>query len=223
MQQLTTAMFDSQEFKNMEQQLLDKDGIMKLFPAKHFHDLDRLMVRAFCHKHAIYQIPTCELINFLILNATGHRSVIEIGAGAGHIGHHFLTGFMDPNFHITDSKLQEKPEIQAYYSLLKQPLIKYPDFVEGLTADEAIAKYKPTYIYGCWATNVYMGVPWLIDYSKILKNPNIKRLVLVGNNDTHKGYFSRLKDHEVREIAEPWIVSRAANQENNRIWVVTQK
>ena len=160
--------------------------------------------------HAIYQLPTVELIDFISKNIEG--KAIEIGSGNGSIGR--LLGIP-----ITDSKIQEKDEIKMYYDFSLQPIVKYPNDIINLEAGRAISKLKPDTVVGCWVTE-WSKYPtnnssyWGVDEKNILYN---KKYIFVGNLDVHGKKTILQYDHEVYDF--PWIISRAKRLENNRIWI----
>ena len=68
-------------------------------------------------------LPTVELIDQLQELLKDSIRSIEIGAGAGNLGR-FL------NIPMTDAMIQRKPEIAAYYKMIEQPTINYPQEVD---------------------------------------------------------------------------------------------
>lgn len=68
------------------------------------------------------------------------------------------------------------------------PVIQYPDDVEELDAEAALAKYRPEVIVGSYVTHKWMkgmktGSQYGVNFSKLLNN--CRYLVLLGNLNTH--------------------------------------
>lgn len=204
---------EAKDLKDISQELLLPNGKMKLLPSAFYDAKDKNDLRLFCYNYARYGIPTTELIDFLIQKIDG-RSAIEIGSGHGDLGYHL-------NIKMTDSKMQNFPEVQENYKKMKQPLIDYPDDVEELEAIEAVYKYMPSVVIASWITTYapydmsYSSSPYGIKEAKILDK--IETFIIVGNNDLHGDKPIRKLPH--LEIYEPWIKSRATNPENNRIYI----
>lgn len=198
--------------KEIESLMWEDTFNLKLYSLE---DYERLLtpmeICYFAWKHGLYQLPTIEFIEHLKLHMIGANvllsDVIEIGAGAGQIGRHL-------GIRMTDSKLQEEPEIQAYYAAVGQPLIKYHPDVEKIDANSAVIKYQPKIVIGCWITEF----PQLIFG---VKEPEMMKLinqyVFVGNRIPHTGkplLEGRSSDYY------PWLVSRSFHPEENRIWII---
>ncbi len=189
------------------------DGKLKLLPAEIWRKYRWDDFRAFCHVKARYGIPTVEQHLFLSTIING-RDTIEIGAGAGDLGHYL-------RIHMTDSKQQEDPIIAAQYAAMHQPTIKYPQEIEKIEALEAVYKYRPEVVIGSWITTYaphempYGSNPYGIKENLILDL--VETFILIGNIDIHGDKPIMKKPHE--EIYEEWIVSRGKNQKNNRIWI----
>ncbi|HJY22927.1 MAG TPA: hypothetical protein VJ279_08590 [Hanamia sp.] len=203
------------DLKDLSNDLLDKNNKLKLLPSSYYRNLKWEDFRVFCHCKARYGIPTTEMIEFLKSIIAG-RKTIEIGAGNGDLGHHL-------GIHMTDSKLQNRPEIQLEYMLMGQPTIDYPEEVEELEAILAVATHKPQVVIGSWVTT--FGNPEKVKHGCSLYGINENRLldlgietyILIGNIDLHGDKPIMQKGHD--EYYHDWHVSRAKVQENNRIWI----
>jgi hypothetical protein len=202
---------------DISSEVLADDGKIKLLPSDMWKKYKWDDFRAFCHMKARYGIHTVEqhLLLHTIING---RDAIEIGAGAGDLGHHL-------RIHMTDSKQQEDPIIAAQYAAMRQPVIKYPHEVEKIEALEAVYKYKPQVVIGSWITTYaphempYGSNPYGIRENIILDF--VETFILIGNISTHGDKPIMKNKHE--EIYEDWMVSRGAKQENNRIWIWNRK
>ena len=93
-------------------------------------------------------LPTVELIDQLQELLKDSIRSIEIGAGAGNLGR-FL------NIPMTDAMIQGKPEIAAYYKMIGQPTINYPQEVDHLEAMDAVRRYHPWTVVASWVTQLY--------------------------------------------------------------------
>jgi hypothetical protein len=103
---------------------------------------------------------------------------------------------------------------------LKQPPTEYPEDVVKMEATEAIRHYASDTAFGCFIThrfddatqsgNVYG--PDTMGFLKLLK-----MYVMVGNLKTHRNEPLLKLPHE--ELQFPWLITRAADQSLNRIFV----
>lgn len=212
------SIVDVNNCQDLSGELLMRNGKLKLLPVAHFHRLNWNEFRFFCHNHARYGIPTTESIDY-IKNIINGRRAIEIGAGHGDYGFHL-------NIPMTDAKIQEIPAVKLEYAMMGQPVIEYPEDVEKMDATKAINEYKPEVVIASWVTT--FGNPIKAKYgcnilgiheNELIKN--VDTYILIGNVDNH-GDKPIMKEHH-EELYTPWIVSRARNQENNRIWVWNRK
>lgn len=80
------------------------------------------------------------------------RRAIEIGAGNGALAQAL-------GIAATDSRLQEEPDIAAYYRAIGQPPVRYGAQVEKLDAVAASAKYRPQVVIGSWITHLADPAP----------------------------------------------------------------
>jgi hypothetical protein len=172
---------------------------------------DHLM--QWCTENALYQVPTIELVEWL-REKIGDRSAIEICAGKGGIGRAL-------GIPSTDSYQQTTPEMRAYYSLMRQPIIVPPDYVEKIEANEAVRKYKPEVVIGCFVTQRWRSEE---DADGNMFGPLEEEWVEdgvtyihVGNEHTHRNKRILSLPHETFHF--PWLRSRAIDQSKNVIWV----
>lgn len=214
---MISAIIPADSINDISDEVLQPDGKIKLMPAEEWRKYRWHDFRAFCHLYARYGIPTTELINFLHMEIN-HQPVLEIGAGAGDLGHHLskICGVA-----MTDSRQQENPLIKAQYDAMKQPVIKYPPEVEGLEALIAVHAKKPKVVIASWVTTYaphempYGSNPFGIKEPEILSL--VDKFILIGNIDTHGDKPIMKIKHE--EYYFDWLVSRGRNQHNNRIWI----
>lgn len=199
--------------KDIKNDLLMENGKIKPMFAREYKNYSWDDFRIFCHKNGRYGIPTIELLDY-IRDLIGGRPAIEIGAGAGDLGHHL-------GIKMTDSKQQEDESIKKIYDAMGQPVIKYPDDVEKLEALEAVYKYKPKVVLASWITPYaphempYGSNPFGIKEDKILKL--VETFIIIGNMDIH--FDKPIRQFEHKTVHAPWIISRAKNQDNNCIFI----
>lgn len=156
----------------------------------------------------LYTFPTIELIDWLKEQITDdpdlYPDAIEIGAGTGWIGYHL-------EIPATDLKLQNRPDIKAYYETMKQPTIIYPDFVKQLSAVEAINEYQPEFVIGSYITHKYKqgshkkgGNMYGVDTSWVINHCH--KFFHIGNLNVHKNDPSMKRKHQ--ELSFPWLITR---------------
>lgn len=190
-----------------------------LFPAKTLLDIPRNDLRALCALTARYGVVTKEAVDFLRDNMD-MSSTIEIGAGMGDWSHHLgITG--------TDSAVQARPEYASIYLSLGQAPINPPPSIHRLEALEAVRVHKPNTVLGVWVTQRFdaaagdkEGIAQSfvegVDEEKLFCS-GIKRYIMIGNTDQHAK--KRIMKYPHKVYSFPWLVSRAANHQNNRIWI----
>lgn len=186
-----------------------KDGKLQVMPFSFYKQFTENEIKFFMHQEGIYVLPTSELVDWLRDNMVG--KAIEIGAGHGAIARAL-------NIPITDSRMQELPEIKLAYLAGGQPVIKYADDIEKLNAEQAIKKYNPDTVIGCFITHKWNGVngnAYGVDLLKLIKSVN--KYIHVGNLITHKDYniYKFLSDEHYFD----WLITRSVNQKDNRIFV----
>lgn len=186
-----------------------KDGKLQVMPFDFYKRFTPNEIKYFMHQEAIYVLPTSELIDWLKDNIKGNA--IEIGAGNGAISRAL-------GIPITDSRMQELKEISLVYLLSGQPIIKYANDVEKLSADEAVIKYKPDTVIGAFITHKFNGVNGNalgVDLKSLIDN--VSKYIHIGNLTTHKDYgiYNRLTNQHYFD----WLITRSVNQKENRIFV----
>lgn len=186
---------------------------MRVLPFSEWAKFSWPEIRMLLHQTATYVAPTEELLDFLD-ELIGDEKAIEICAGNGYIGSNL-------NIIMTDSyQQQDDKTTRSYYDLMKQPRIKYPPNVIKLEASRAVRQMKPHTVIGCYATHKWRddtqsGNDKGVDFKDVFSK--VQRLVLVGNLQTHKD--NPLMDILHEEIALPGLLTRAADQSLNRIFV----
>jgi len=207
--------------------LLDEQGLLRVLPYEQIAGIEHEDILFFCNKHAIYQIPTQELIDWL-REQIGDRSAIEIGSGHGAIGRALdiprTDSFMQIDaFNGVPSDLMSRQQQQmmtSYFSLLRQPPTDPPEDVEKLNAAEAVEKYNPQVVIGAfithrWKPGMSGGNEFGVEEEDILAAA--ETYIHIGNKSTH--YQKPLLDSPHTMYQFPWLVSRAFNRTENAIWV----
>lgn len=194
--------------------LLLDNGLLKVLSASTYSTIPTEDLMLYGHFKGYYCFPTIELAEWLMQHIDVD-STIEIGAGHGALARYM-------KIPAIDSKCMELPEVKIYYALMRQPITIYPEDIIKLDAIEAIKKYKPKTVIGCWITHKYKeedhergGNMYGIEEEDILKN--VDQYIVVGNEKVHgKKKILELK-HE--EYKFPWLFSRASEPQKNIIYI----
>lgn len=185
-----------------------RDDLIQIKPYTSFWlNYDHNDILYFMWKYGVYVLPTQELIDWLKHNTDWGRT-IEIGAGNGAIARAL-------KIPATDSMLQADPSLNILYKITGQPVIKYPDDIEKLDALAAVKKYKPKTVVGAFITDIKEGNVYGVDEQKMLRK--IDKYINIGNMVTHAKKPLLKIDHV--EYYFSWLVTRAADQKKNRIFV----
>jgi len=194
--------------------ILLENNLLKILPAHIYAALPPEDLMLYGHFNGIYCFPTIELAEWLS-ERINIASTIEIGAGHGALARYL-------KIPATDSKCQERPDVKAYYISTGQPLTKYPEDIIALDAVDAIKKYQPETVIGCWVTHKYKktehdrgGNIYGIDEEFILKN--VKQYIVVGNENVHGN--KKILKIKHKEYQFSWLYSRATNPRKNIIYV----
>lgn len=193
--------------------ILLNNGLLKVVPANILAEIPQQHLTLFGHKHGFYCFPTVELAEWLKI--PGLENTIEIGAGHGALARYL-------GIPATDSKLMQNPEVALLYRLMGQPVTTYPDDVIKLDAVEAIKKYKPKTVIGCWVTHKYIeeeaareGNMYGVDEQWVLKN--VDRYIIIGNEKVHGQKKILELSHKTYKF--PWLYSRSVEPTKNIIYV----
>lgn len=205
-------MIDPDKVRDLSPLLLDEHQNLKVVPASVLAETTTLERVCFGNRRAIYNFPTVELIEHL-KEIIGDRSAIEIGSGNGVMAKAL-------GIPATDNRQQERPDVVAYYELLRQPVIKYGDNVEELDAHAAVKKYKPKVVVATWVTHKFnpadptregnqdgVDEAWIID--------NCDEYVFIGNMKTHEKKPIWSRPHTKQAL--PFLYSRSMSDAPNFI------
>lgn len=185
-----------QDISDIEAYTGASSGIIRPLPVAEVEKFGWEKIRLFMHVYGLYTLPTVELIDYLAGIVCGKRA-IEIGAGMGVIGRSL-------GIPITDSRMQELPEVKAYYDAIRQPVIRYPDDVEKLDAFAAVEKYEPEVVIGSYITHLWKpgmesGNPWGVDTLELIKR--VPAYYMIGDSETHRNdpamkYLDGIEHHD---------------------------
>ena len=210
---ITAQQFDSKvSTANIRKTVMDGRK-MRVLPHSEWMKFSWQEINTLLHETATYVVPTEELIDYLD-EQIGDEKAIEICADNGYIGSNL-------DILMTDSYQQQDDKMTClYYDLIKQPRIKYPPNVMKLEASRAVRQIKPHTVIGCYATHKWRedtqsGNIKGVDFEDVFSK--VQRLVLVGNLQTHKDNPFMALPHE--EVALPGLLTRAADQSLNRIFI----
>ncbi len=191
-----------------------KNGEFQILPAEFWNQHSQNFISNFCYKHGMYCIPTTELIDWL-QNRIRDRRAIEIGAGNGAVGR--AVGIK-----TTDSYQQTKKKYKRLYAVVKQPTVNYGKDVIRCDALEAVKRFKPEVVLGCWVTHKYKpnmhkagGNEVGIDEHKLLMK--VQEYIVVGNETVHAKKLIMEVPHET--FNPSWLVSRGQDSTGNRIYI----
>ena len=201
------------DLSHLENQIFNTEGHIIIKPYNFFNSYTENEIKYFMYVYGIYVLPTTELIETLKQIIIG--KAIEIGAGNGAIGREL-------KIPITDSKMQDLPEIQLVYKMTNQPTVKYASDIEKLDALKAIELYQPDTVIGAFITHKYNGIDgnmYGVQEEEILKK--VKRYINIGNLSTHRTKPLLKLPHE--QIYLHWMITRSNNQRDNRIFIFNQK
>lgn len=205
----------------MDDEFLNGTGYIKLLPSEVFLTEDPTQLRVWCSRHAIYGVPTIELVEWL-RNFIGAQRAVEIGAGNACLGLHL--GIMS-----TDSYMQCNPQMKRYYESVGQPFTEPPVEVLKYDAKKAVKTLHPVIVVASWVTQRFVsgidqnGIAQAsifgVDEVTLLRN--VKRYIHIGNEDSHGKKHILAKPHQTFKF--PWLISRAQNPEKNVIYVWDKK
>lgn len=191
---------------------------IKVLPADVWRKYDWTSVRQLMNETGTYVLPTQELIDYLLKDIDGYRT-IEIGAGNGVVGRTL-------GIPITDSCLQrDNMAVRLYYTLCGQPIINYPKDIIKAEAMEAVRRFKPEAVIGCyvthkWRNDTQSGNDWGIDFERLLSS--VKKFILVGNRVTHRDNPIMALPH-IEERFEGLITRAGIDEPTNCVFIWENK
>lgn len=194
--------------------LFDEHGNLKALPSAELRKIPFQYLQIFCAQHAIYTIPTQELIVYLKYLIKG-RSAIEICAGHGAIGR--LLGIPS-----TDSYCQQDTDfLKWYYQKLGQnPTAPQTDVLK-FEALQAVKHFKPAVVIGSYVTQMWLSKrdthASIYGVREDILFDRVKTYIKIGNLDVHSTMRLHKRAHEENNF--PFLVTRSPIQGNNRIFI----
>ena len=216
---MSAFIFDKSQLKNdpAERGALDKDGRLVVHEAAFWKQFSQVEISMFCVRHGLYSIPTFELVQWLS-QELGQDPAIEIGAGNGVLA----DALGIPAY---DNKMQDRPEVQAYYKTLGQTPVTYGPNVVEMDAEMAVYTAKPKVVIAAWVTHLYdpsehwrEGNAYGVREEEIIKRA---KYIFVGNTQPHKFKPILEVPHTMHRF--PWLVSRGFLSSENFIAVWEKK
>lgn len=202
----SVALINLATTRDISGDVLDEQGRFRILPAAYWSTTTTAERARFGNQHGIYSFPTDELVEHL-KNVIGERSAIEIGSGNG-----VLAEALD--IPATDNRMQEMTKYAKIYAREKQKPVSYGPNVIKCPAHEAVRRFKPQVVIGCWVTHLYDPMRhWAggneigVDEEDILRN--CEEYVFVGNTAVHKPKKIWKYEHEIEHPS--FVYSRAHN------------
>lgn len=169
-----------------------------------------------------FQLITWELVDFLRHLIKGKRA-IEICAGNGTLGKYL-------KIPTTDRYMINHPEASQIFKIKESEFSKYtrpPEFVEELSAAQAIEKYNPDIVIGCWVSHkVYSnkkpGSKYGVEEEKIIDR--VETYVHCGNDNISMHAAKRILKNKHWTITADWLYDRASNKgpSQMKIWTAEE-
>jgi hypothetical protein len=209
--------FESEFFNN---------GIPRVVNASEIRKYDNTTIRCAMQFNGLYVWPTIELLEWLSKNTPS--DAIEIGSGNGVLAEKLCVP-------ATDSMMQShrfKPKNQREKGIWKMmveayrqtniPFVMYGLGVEQLDYKDALRKYKPSCVFGCYITHKSKqdggdGNMLGVDEDWILNRKFLQKYIMVGNLKVHQHKYILKHKHE--QIILDGLIVRAEHQDLNRIFV----
>ncbi len=203
---------DPEKIRDISPLLLNADGRLAAVPTAVLSETTTPERALFGHKQGVYGFVTWELAAYLDA-LIGGRSAIEVGAGHGVLGQAL-------GIPATDSRVQERPDVAAFYELTGQPVVSYGPNVETLDYRSAIEKYQPQVVVASWVTHLYdekrhaaggsvhgLDEPWILEHCE--------EYILIGNDTVHAGKSIWSKAHI--KVRNPFVFSRSMHPDGDFI------
>lgn len=197
---------DPDVVRDISGEALDESGRLRVLPAAFWAGTTAQERALFGHRHGLYSFPTKELVEHL-RELIGGRPAIEIGAGHGVLAQAL-------GITATDSLQHGKEPYRAMILAAGQQTVPYGPNVVECHASQAVRRFRPQVVVGCWVTHRYErdrhehgGNEVGVDEPDILAHCDT--YVLVGNEQVHAG--KKIWDRRHTIDYPPWLYSRAMN------------
>lgn len=206
---IEARVIDPRKVRDLAPDVIGPDGVVRVMPASYYEQTtidERALLGA---RHALYNLPTVELIDWL-REKIGGRAAIEIGAAHGVLAREL-------GITATDSYMQADPAIKAIYNIAgNQVPVRYGPDVVKLAAEAAVDHFKPKVVLASWVTHRWRedrhqagGNMFGVDEEYIIDNCDT--YIFIGNAHVHwqKSIWTSRPHHTVK--TPPWLYSRAHN------------
>lgn len=208
-----TTMYDSLiDLTEMEATLF-KDGEFQILSISELKKFSETHFTHFGHKHAMYTIPTLELVEAL-KELIGSDHAVEIGSGRGVLGKAL-------GIKCTDNYCQEIPEIKNHYKMYHQNTIQYGKHVEKRDAEWVARKWRPDVIFGSWITHKYdekLQSGNIYGPNEEIILDNCKRYIMLGNGKTHdEKPIMRYKPDVISDF--PGYITKSTSPELDKVYI----
>ncbi len=211
----------AETIEEMDSVLLDARGLLRLVAADTYRRWERNDLRAWATLRGRYFLPTFEFVQWLKATIGGVYA-LEVGSGKGDLAHHL-------GIQGSDSYVQERAEMRAYYGLFGQQTTRPGKHVARADALVAVKRYVPRVVIGAWCTQLFeegdteRGVGscmYGIDERKLLASlrPG-SRYIAIGNLHVHRHRRLNMLPHEL--LTPPGLMSRASQPDLDRVWIWT--
>ena len=171
----------------------------------------------------VFQLPTIELIDFLRF-FTQNKKAIEICCGNGTIAKSLNIPATDRMISIKENSIS-KNIIKENESIFNKYTYNFPEYVECLTANQAIEKYKPEVVIGCWvsqkATNKTVGSIYGVEEDILLKK--VKTYIHCGSSVNSAHYKKKILKIKHYTIRATWLFDRATGRGPSELKIWTDK
>ncbi|MGL5582729.1 MAG: hypothetical protein ACRDCE_17425 [Cetobacterium sp.] len=212
-----------EDISKLESLVMESKGIPKVVDASVFDDFSDNQRMLLMVKHGLYVFPTTELAEWLGSH-TFARKVIEVGAGNGAMANHLGVVATDNYSQAPDYRPEPNLRnlwIQGRQAMerMGQAFVTYGANVNRVEAIDAVIKYRPELVYGCFITHKYRagdkdGNKFGVDEEKLIRRCDY---IMIGNAKTHQNKRILSLPHE--EFIVPGVVTRCQDQSLNRIWM----
>lgn len=199
---------DASKIRDISADALGPDGRLKVLPAEFWAGTTMWERALFGHRYGLYSFPTVELVDYL-RELIGDRRAIEIGAGHGVLAQAL-------GIPATDSHQQAKMPWKAQIAAAGQPGVPYGPNVQDMDAREAISRYHPQVVIGCWVTHKFnpkrpfaKGNEAGINELDLLGR--VQTYIVVGNQYVHRNKEIWVVPHVIEH--PDFVYSRARNGE----------
>ena len=209
---------DASRIRDIAPEVLGPDGRLRVLPASFWATTTPDERALFGHRHGVYSFPTTELVDYLV-DVIGARSAIEVGAGHGVLAE--ALGIV-----ATDNWMQAKEPYRTEITRAGQPTVQYGPNVVDCHANQAVRRYRPEVVIGCWVTHRYDprrhaagGNEIGVDEEDLLRRCGT--YIVVGNEKVHQGKSIWAWPHQIEY--PPFVYSRARNGSRDFIATWTRR